>query len=111
MQHAAIAALRSHEYGLMAKLATSKRRRDPAVAILRAGGVRTDSPLATTYLWLAASDNENSDSFTRRLLHEKGVAVLPGTALGRGGGDHVRLALTQSEDRVREAASRLAELY
>jgi len=50
----------------------------------------------------------DDQSFARRVLDEAGVVVLPGSTLGRGGSGYFRVALTQSEERLREGARRLA---
>jgi aspartate/methionine/tyrosine aminotransferase len=44
-----------------------------------------------------------------RLLSEAGVAVLPGTAFGRGGKGFIRLAYTQSEDELKLGLERIRE--
>jgi len=44
-----------------------------------------------------------------RLLSEAGVAVLPGTAFGRGGEGFIRLAYTQSEDELKQGLDRIGE--
>ena len=48
--------------------------------------------------------------FAERALEEKGVVVMPGEALGAGGEGFFRVALTVEEDRLKEAAERLAAL-
>jgi LL-diaminopimelate aminotransferase len=111
IQHAALAALRSHAEWLPGNLEVFRRRRDTAVQTLRAAGFRVEVPRATMYLWIALPEGESSsESFSRRLLLEQGVGVLPGAALGRGGEGFFRIALTQPEARIREATARLAGL-
>ena len=42
-----------------------------------------------------------------RLLHEAGVCVLPGTAFGGLGGDHVRISYANSQANLLEALGRI----
>ncbi|CAN5746204.1 LL-diaminopimelate aminotransferase [soil metagenome] len=110
VQHAALAALRSHSEWLPGNLRIFQRRRDAAVATLRAGGFEVSSPCATMYLWVPLPEGEESQAFARRLLVEQGVAVLPGSALGAGGEGFFRIALTVPEEKLREAALRIARI-
>jgi LL-diaminopimelate aminotransferase len=110
IQHAAVAALRSHAEWLPANVEVFRRRRDAAVEALRGAGFEVEVPAATMYLWVAVPGREASDAFARRLLLEQGVAVLPGAALGAGGEGFFRIALTVSEARLREAAERMGRL-
>lgn len=111
IQHAAVAALRAHGSWLPENVDTFRRRRDAAVQTLRAAGFTVEIPCATMYLWVALPEGEaSSEAFARRLLLEQGVAVLPGAALGSGGEGFFRIALTVPEDRIREAATRIARM-
>jgi N-succinyldiaminopimelate aminotransferase len=71
-------------------------------------------PQAAFYLWLATPGDDAE--FARRLFAEENVTVLPGSYLGREvdgvnpGRGFVRIALVDSEDRVAEAAQRIAAL-
>lgn len=107
IQHAAAAALRSHEEWFPANRETFRRRRDAAVEELRAAGFEVTVPKATMYLWIPLPDSAPSQPFARRLLQEQGVAVLPGSALGAGGEGFFRIALTVPEERLREAVRRI----
>lgn len=110
VQHAAVAALRSRREWLPGNLEVFRRRRDVAVQVLREAGLEVEAPVATMYLWVALPDAERSEDFARRLLREEAVAVLPGAALGAGGEGYFRIALTVPEDRLREAAARIARV-
>lgn len=110
VQHAAVAALRSRREWLSGNLEVFRRRRDVAVQVLREAGLEVEAPVATMYLWVALPDAERSEDFARRLLREEAVAVLPGAALGAGGEGYFRIALTVPEDRLREAAARIARV-
>jgi LL-diaminopimelate aminotransferase len=107
MQHAGLAALRSHQEWLPGNLQTFRARRDAAVTNLRSIGFEIERPLATMYLWVPLPGGRDSEAFARRLLLEQGVAVLPGVALGQGGEGFFRIALTVPEPRLREATERI----
>ncbi|MGI9190048.1 MAG: aminotransferase class I/II-fold pyridoxal phosphate-dependent enzyme [Longimicrobiaceae bacterium] len=107
VQHAAAAALASHDQWFPGNRDTFRRRRDAAVAQLQEGGWEIEAPESTMYLWIPLPDDQPSQPFAQRLLQEEGVAVLPGSALGAAGEGFFRIALTASEERLREAARRI----
>jgi succinyldiaminopimelate transaminase len=84
------------------------RRRKQAQEALREWGVVHDGGPSTFYLWLrAAEGGEDGWSITRRLA-EQGLLVAPGDLYGRDGSAHVRLSLTQTDERLALAFERLA---
>jgi succinyldiaminopimelate transaminase len=84
------------------------RRRKQAEEALREWGLVHDGGPSTFYLWLRpAEGGEDGWSITRRLA-EQGLLVAPGDLYGRDGSAHVRLSLTQTEDRLALAFERLA---
>jgi LL-diaminopimelate aminotransferase len=87
-----------------------RRRRDAAVEGFRTAGFDVPSPAATMYLWVPLPEGVESEPWARRLLLEQGVAVLPGKSLGAGGEGFFRVALTCTEDRLREAAARIGRM-
>ena len=110
IQAAGVAALESWEAWVPGNVATFQGRRDAAVAAFRAAGFDVASPKATMYLWIPVPNGEASEAFARRALEGAGVIVLPGAALGRGGEGYFRVALTEPEVRLEEAARRLGGL-
>lgn len=110
VQHGALAALRSHADWVPGNVETFRRRRDAAVEGFRAAGFDVTSPPASMYLWVPLPAGTESEGFARRALLEQGVALLPGRSLGEGGEGFFRVALTTSEERLREAAARVAKL-
>jgi LL-diaminopimelate aminotransferase len=109
VQAAAVAALDSWEGWVPGNVEAFRARRDAMVAALSAGGFAATTPRATMYLWVPVPGGL-SEPFARRALMEQGVVIMPGAALGAGGEGFFRAALTQPEDRLRAAASRLAAL-
>ena len=110
IQHAAVAALQSHDSWVPGNVATFQRRRDAAWEAFRDAGFDLPKPAASMYLWVPLPAGVESGPWARRLLLEQGVAVLPGQSLGHGGEGFFRAALTTTEERLREAAGRIANL-
>ena len=51
----------------------------------------------------------SSDEFCERLLKEKAVAVVPGTAFGKGGEGFIRVSYCYSAEHILEALKRIGE--
>jgi LL-diaminopimelate aminotransferase len=85
-----------------------RERRNVLVEKLCSLGFKCDKPKAAFYLWL----NCNSDSmqFTTRLLNA-GVVVTPGVGFGECGENHVRFALTQPKEKIKEACDRIESVF
>jgi LL-diaminopimelate aminotransferase len=84
-----------------------ERRRDAAVAALRAAGFALEAPKAAMYLWVALPAGVPSAAFATRALEETGALVLPGSAFGPAGEGFFRIALTVGAERLKDAAARL----
>jgi aspartate/methionine/tyrosine aminotransferase len=80
-------------------------RRTKLRAALDAAGFRIDASAAGLYLW--ASDGSDCWSAVERLA-ERGILVAPGSFYGAAGAEHVRVALTATDERVAAAVDRLA---
>jgi LL-diaminopimelate aminotransferase len=109
VQAAARAALESYDEWVPSNVNAFRVRRDALVAALNENGFEADSPRATMYVWFPSPDGD-SHALARRALLEEGVVVMPGAALGTGGEGWMRAALTQTPDRLREAAHRLGRV-
>jgi LL-diaminopimelate aminotransferase len=109
VQKAGAAAL-DHSEELVAPIRSElERRRDAAVAALRAAGFAVEPPKAAMYLWVPLPPGTPSAVFARHALEESGVVVLPGSGFGPAGEGFFRVALTVGADRLRAAAERLGE--
>lgn len=106
VQAAAQAALESHAEWVPGNVQAFRERRDAMTEALCAQGFDAKAPQATMYLWVLVPGGD-SEALARRALVEQGVVLMPGKALGPGGEGFFRVALTQSPDRLREAAGRL----
>ena len=109
IQAACAAALRSWDDWVPSNIAISRSARRGGGGFA-AEGFEVRHPKATMYLWVPVPTSETSMDFCRRALEQEGVIVLPGSSMGKGGEGFFRVALTTSEDRLREAASRLGRL-
>lgn len=110
VQAAGKAALESYDEWVPGNIETFRKRRDAMVAAMNAAGFAVQAPRATMYLWVPVPGRQLSEAFARRALLEQGVVVMPGAALGSGGEGFFRIALTQPESRLEEAAKRLRKL-
>jgi LL-diaminopimelate aminotransferase len=88
--------------------AVYRRRRDLMIGALSASGIAADPPLATPYLWVRAPDGHDSASFTELVLDQAAVIVSPGPSFGPSGEGYVRISLTVPDERLEEAARRIA---
>ncbi|MEP6696360.1 MAG: succinyldiaminopimelate transaminase [Pseudonocardiales bacterium] len=79
-------------------------RRSVLTRALRAFGLRIDHSVAGLYLWATAGEDCWA---TVARLAGLGVLVAPGEFYGPGGRQHVRVALTATDERVAAAAARL----
>jgi LL-diaminopimelate aminotransferase len=110
IQRAGIQALRANRESVKEMQRIYARRRDILVEGLRSAGFAANTPKATFYVWLPVPSPYTSASLTAKLLTEAGVVVTPGNGFGEPGEGYVRLALTQDDSRLREAADRINRL-
>lgn len=103
VQAAMTAALGDDEH-IDAQRERYRRRRATLWAGVEAAGFRVEHAEAGLYLW--ATRDEPCWTSTHWLA-ERGILVAPGDFYGAGGGQHVRLALTATDERIASAAARL----
>ena len=109
VQKAGAAALDSAESLVEPIRGELQRRRDAAVAALRAAGFQVEPPKAAMYLWIPLPAGVASAGFARQALEELGVVVLPGSGFGPAGEGFFRIALTVDAARLTLAAERLGQ--
>lgn len=115
-----IAAARALDYGLdwfKEILEGYKRRRDLIYQeLLSIKGVRTVKPEGAFYIFpdftqvVKEKGLKNERELVDRLLYEKGVVTLPGTAFPKDGGiNHLRFSFAVPENAIREGIKRIKE--
>ena len=82
-----------------------RRRRDALLPAVQAAGLRVEHSEAGLYIW-ATRDEPCRD--TLAWLAQRGILVAPGEFYGPRGSQHVRIALTATDERIAAAVSRLA---
>jgi succinyldiaminopimelate transaminase len=102
---AAMAAAASDDAHVVAQAAVYERRRALLRPALEKAGLTVEHSAAGLYLWATAGE---PGRLTVRRFAAEGVLVAPGEFYGPAGGQHVRVALTASDERIETAARRLA---
>ena len=103
VQRAMVAALGDVAH-VEAQKATYAARRATLAAAVTAYGLRIEDSQAGLYLWSSAGE----DCWTTvGRLADLGILVAPGAFYGAAGREHVRIALTASDERITAAAVRL----
>jgi LL-diaminopimelate aminotransferase len=108
LQHAGIAALTEARVFPREMSEVYRRRRDLMVGALGAIGIPAEPPLATPYIWVRVPPGHDSTSFTELVLGQAAVIVSPGPSFGPSGEGFVRISLTVADQRLEEAAGRIA---
>jgi L-glutamine---4-(methylsulfanyl)-2-oxobutanoate aminotransferase len=89
-------------------VATYERRRNAFITSLNALGVACPAPKGSFFVWMPVPEGFQSESFADFLLTQANVAVAPGIGFGPCGDRYVRIGLLTTEDRLQEAAERIA---
>ncbi|HXV93521.1 MAG TPA: aminotransferase class I/II-fold pyridoxal phosphate-dependent enzyme, partial [Pseudonocardia sp.] len=101
---AAMAAAASDDAHVAAQAEVYARRRALLRGALEAAGLRIEHSEAGLYLWATAG---RPSRLTVRDLAAQGVLVAPGDFYGPTGAQHVRVALTATDERISAAVGRL----
>jgi succinyldiaminopimelate transaminase len=105
VQQALVAALAADAHVAQQK-ARSAARRATLRAAVEGFGLRVDHSDAGLYLW--ATRGEDCWA-TVEAMAARGILVAPGAFYGAAGREHVRIALTATDERIATAAGRLAQ--
>ena len=107
-QYAAIEALRSCDEAVAAMKEEYDLRRKLIVNGFRKIGLSCREPKGAFYAFPSIqSTGLSSEEFCERLLYAEKVALVPGTAFGRGGEGFVRASYCYSLDHITEALQRI----
>ncbi len=107
VQVAATAALNGPDDCIREMREIYKRRRDVMVESFGRAGWDVPSPRASMFAWAPIPEpfrELGSVEFSKLLVEKADVAVSPGIGFGEYGEGHVRIALVENEQRIRQAA-------
>jgi alanine-synthesizing transaminase len=107
IQVAAAAALNGPQDCVAEMRGIYKARRDALIDSFNKAGWPLEEPRASMFAWTRIPDrfvHLGSVEFSKQLLEKAGVAVAPGAGFGEYGDEHVRIALVENEQRIRQAA-------
>jgi len=107
IQVAATAALNGPDDCIHEMRATYRRRRDALVESFGRAGWPVPPPRASMFAWAPIPEpfqSLGSVEFATLLVEKASVAVSPGAGFGEHGEGHVRIALVENEQRIRQAA-------
>lgn len=109
-QDAATEALERGEPAMLRMRREYELRRNYVVSALNDMGLECFLPRGAFYAFPKITGTGlTSQEFSLRLLHEKRVAVVPGTAFGASGEGHVRCSYATGLDQIKIAMKRMAE--
>ena len=109
-QYAAIEALKNCDEAVADMKAEYNRRRRLIVDGFNKAGLTCREPKGAFYAFpCIKSTGLTSEEFCERLLESKHVAVVPGTAFGKGGEGFVRASYCYSTEHIIEALKRIDE--
>ena len=110
IQVAASAALNGPDDCIVAARETYRKRRDILVESFGRAGWEVPAPEASMFAWAPIPEkfrHLGSLEFSKLLIEHADVAVAPGLGFGEYGDTHVRIALVENEQRIRQAARSL----
>jgi len=114
LQVAAIAALEGDQQCVRDIAEQYKRRRDVLVKGLHEAGWMVECPKASMYVWAKipeAYQEMGSLEFAKKMLQDAKVCVSPGIGFGEYGDTHVRFALIENSDRIRQAVRGIKTMF
>lgn len=107
IQVAATAALNGPQDHIEELRGIYRSRRDTLVESFGRAGWEVPPPPASMFAWAPIPEQcaeMGAMEFSKELLRHAGVAVSPGVGFGEEGEGHVRIALVENEQRIRQAA-------
>ena len=112
IQAAAVAAINGPQDYVEQIRGVYKERRDVLVKGLHEAGWMVDSPKASMFVWAKLPPQYaelGSFEFSKLLLDQAEVAVAPGIGFGEYGDGHVRIALVENKQRLRQAVRNIKQ--
>jgi alanine-synthesizing transaminase len=111
LQIAAIIALRECADDTRKICEVYRKRRDALVTGLKRAGWPVEPPRGTMFLWAPVPEAYRAGGsleFAKLLMEKALVAVSPGVGFGPMGEGHVRFALVENEQRIRQATKSIS---
>lgn len=109
VQLAAATALTASQACVDELVARYESRRNVFISTLAEHGLDCPAPGGSFFVWMPAPKGIRSAAYAEYLIERAGVAVAPGIGFGDHGDGYVRVGLLTSEDRLCEAAYRIAQ--
>src|SRR5579871_786492 len=113
IQIASIIALRECEEDTRKICALYQKRRDVLVTGLKRAGWPVEKPRGSMFLWAPLPEQYRANGsleFAKLLLEKAQVAVSPGIGFGPMGEGHVRFALIENPQRIRQATTGIKQM-
>lgn len=110
LQEAGIIALTGDQSCVAEMRALYAKRRALLEKSLRQAGMEIACSEGAIYIWVKVPAGISSKDFAIRVLNEAAVVCTPGNGFGAAGEGFVRFSLTAPEERLQEAAERIAKL-
>ncbi|MFD2043588.1 pyridoxal phosphate-dependent aminotransferase [Ornithinibacillus salinisoli] len=110
IQKAAAEALLGDQKSVEELVQIYQGRRDRFIDRLNEIGWKVEAPKGTFFAWLPVPKGYSSEEFANLLLEKAHVVTAPGNGFGPHGEGYLRVGLLESEERLVEAADRIAKL-
>jgi LL-diaminopimelate aminotransferase len=107
IQYAGIHALKHEAKYIDHMLQIYGRRRKMVLEALGRSGIVFEPPKGTFYLWVPVPKGKTAIEFTNFLFDKAAIVVAAGTAYGQYGEGYIRISLTVTDDRLKEAMNRI----
>jgi alanine-synthesizing transaminase len=114
VQVAATAALNGPEDCIREMRSCYHKRRDALVDSFAKAGWPIPAPSASMFAWVPIPERFRplgSLEFSKLLVEKADLAVAPGIGFGEHGDDHVRIALVENEQRIRQSARNVRRFF
>ena len=111
IQLAGVAALEGPQQHIRETCRLYQERRDTLIQGLNSLGWPVTSPKATFYVWLKIPKKIDSIKFSKLLLEKADIVITPGVGFGQCAEGYIRMAITISKERIKEAIERLRKIF
>ncbi|MFH1022713.1 MAG: aminotransferase class I/II-fold pyridoxal phosphate-dependent enzyme [Planctomycetota bacterium] len=114
IQISAIVALRRCEPYKRVISGVYQRRRDVLIDGLNRIGWKVEKSRASMFVWVPIPEphrKAGSVAVAMKMLDEAHVAVFPGLGFGEEGEGHIRIALVENEERLRQAVRQIKKVF